>query len=192
VLRELKADPKLKHIPVIMISIVADKEIGYALGAVEVLTKPVDRTQLLEIVSQYSISSGSGLVLIVEDDEPTRALISKSLDQAGWVVAEAANGVEGIEQVSKQKPDLILLDLMMPVMDGFEFVESLRADEMNRSIPIIVISAKDLNEKDRQQLVGGVEHIIDKNSYTQDDLLQQVRSLVSQHKADDNKGSHRL
>jgi CheY-like chemotaxis protein len=94
-------------------------------------------------------------------------------------VSEAENGAVALERVQGQKPDLILLDLMMPVMDGFEFVQRLREDENNRWIPIIVVTAKDLTEEDRRQLAGGVEHIIDKGAFTQGDMLQQIRDLAA-------------
>jgi PAS domain S-box-containing protein len=180
VLRALKADPELQEIPVIMISIVGDEQLGYTLGAVQSLTKPVDRQALLQTVRQYASPSGGGRVLIVEDDESTRSLLSRALSDAGWEAAEAENGAVALDLVSEKKPDLILLDLMMPVMDGFEFVFALRQQKENRTIPIIVVTAKDLTEEDRQRLVGGVEHIIDKGAYTQEELLEQLRAYVAQ------------
>jgi signal transduction histidine kinase/CheY-like chemotaxis protein len=179
VLQELKADPDLEHIPVIMASIVADKNMGYTLGAVESLTKPIDRKLLLQTVHQFAGHQDKRHVLIVEDDEPTRALQRRALEESGWDVAEAENGAVGLERVSERKPDLILLDLMMPVMDGFGFVLALRKNEANRSIPIIVITAKDLTKDDRRQLEGGVQYIFEKDRSTQDELLDQVRNLVA-------------
>ena len=179
VLRKLKDEPKLNHIPVIMASIVADKDMGYTLGAVASLTKPIDRKLLLELVRQYAGGEEHKLVLVIEDDESSRALQRRALEEIGWEVAEAENGAVGLKCVTERRPDLILLDLMMPVMDGFEFVLALRQNEENRSIPIIVITAKDLTEEDRRQLDGGVEYIVDKGAFTQDELLNQVRSLVA-------------
>jgi CheY-like chemotaxis protein len=179
VLRALKADPDLQHIPVIMVSIVGDRDLGYSLGAVESLTKPVDRKKLLDIVQQFTLAKGGGHVLVVDDDDDIRTLMKRTLEEVEWTVSEAENGAVALERVHEQKPDLILLDLMMPVMDGFEFVQKLREDENNRWIPIIVVTAKDLTEEDRQQLTGGVEHIIDKGAFTQGDMLQQIRDLVS-------------
>jgi CheY-like chemotaxis protein/anti-sigma regulatory factor (Ser/Thr protein kinase) len=177
-LRKLKADPDLQHIPVVMVSIVADKELGYSLGAVESLTKPVDRKKLLDTVQKFAGSKGGGHVLVVEDDEDIRLLIGRTLREENWLVSEAENGAVALERVIEQKPDLILLDLMMPVMDGFEFVQKLREDENNRWIPIIVVTAMDLTEEDRRQLASGVEHIIDKGAFTQEDMLQQIRDLA--------------
>jgi signal transduction histidine kinase/DNA-binding response OmpR family regulator len=179
VLRALKDVPELQEIPVIMVSIAGDEDLGYTLGAVQSLTKPVDRQALLQIVKQYASVPGGGHALIVEDDESTRSMLRRALSDAGWEAAEAENGAVALDRVSEQIPDLILLDLIMPVMDGFEFVLALRQQEENRSIPIIVVTAKDLTDEDRRQLVGGVEHIIDKGAFTQDELLEQVRNLVA-------------
>jgi PAS domain S-box-containing protein len=180
-LREFKADPALEHIPVVMISIVGDKEMGYTLGALQSLTKPVDRAQLLQLVQQYAGPQGGDLALIVEDDASVRSLLSRALEDAGWKVVEAENGAVALQRVHERKPDLILLDLMMPVMDGFEFVLELRMEEENWDIPIIVVTSKDLTDQDRQRLVGGVEMIIDKGAYSQDELLDQLLGYVSQH-----------
>ena len=117
--------------------------------------------------------------LVVEDDESSRAMQRRVLEEIGWEISEAENGAVALERVVERKPDLILLDLMMPVMDGFDFVLALRQDRENRSIPIIVVTAKDLTDGDHQRLRGGVQHIIDKGAFTQDELLNQVRSMVA-------------
>ncbi len=119
--------------------------------------------------------------MIVEDDQPTRSLMRRTLEEAHWEVAEAENGADGLERVTERRPDLILLDLMMPVMDGFDFVLELRKRENGRTIPVIVVTAMDLSEAQRLQLAGGVEHIIEKGAFEQDELLDQVRALVEQH-----------
>jgi CheY-like chemotaxis protein len=103
------------------------------------------------------------------------------MEEAGWQVAEAENGAIALEKAAEQRPDLILLDLMMPVMDGFEFLINYRQDEANLSIPIVVVTAKDLTDEDRRRLDGGVENIIDKAAFSQEELLHQVRQLVGQH-----------
>ncbi len=179
VLQRLKADPELVQIPVIMVSIASDKDMGYTLGAVESLTKPVDRTMLLKLVNQHAGEMDGDQVLVVEDDESVRSLLRRVMEEAGFQVAEAENGAVALERVAERRPDLILLDLMMPVMDGFDFVFELRQGTENRAIPIIVVTAKDLTDEDRNRLVGGVEHIIDKGAFTQDELLQQIRELAS-------------
>jgi PAS domain S-box-containing protein len=179
VLREVKADPKLDRIPVIMISIAGDKDLGFTLGAVECLTKPVDRDKLRRLVSQYASASGGGHALVVDDDEGIRALFKRALSDDGWTVDEAENGAIALDLVGDRRPDLVLLDLMMPVMDGFEFVVEFRAREGCREVPIIVVTSKDLGEREREQLLGGVERIVEKGAFTRQQLLAQVRELVS-------------
>ena len=178
VLNQLKADPRLQSIPVVMVSIAADREVGYALGAVESLTKPVDREQLLDVVRRYREEPG-GRVLIVEDDGYTRSLLRRALEPGGWTVDEAGTGVEGLERVRHELPDLIILDLMMPVMDGFEFVDALRKDKASRLVPVIVVTAKDLSSADLDRLHGSVEQIIDKGGSSPERLTEHVRALLA-------------
>jgi signal transduction histidine kinase/CheY-like chemotaxis protein len=183
VLQEVKADPELENIPVVMISIAGDKDLGYTLGAVECLTKPVDRDKLRQLASQYAGPTGGGHALVVDDDAGIRSLFRRALEDDSWTVAEAENGAVALERVEEQQPDLVLLDLMMPVMDGFEFVMHYRKLEGCLATPIIVVTAKDLSQKERQALNGGVERIVEKGALTKQQLLAQVRELVSQHGA---------
>jgi PAS domain S-box-containing protein len=179
VLQEVKADPELKDIPVMMISIAGDKDLGYTLGAVECLTKPVDRDQLRQLAIQYASPSGGGRALVVDDDEGIRSLFRRSLVEDGWTIDEAENGAVALDLAKRNRPDLVLLDLMMPVMDGFEFVMHYRQLEGCGGTPIIVVTAKDLDQHDRDRLVGGVERIVEKGALTRQQLLEQVRELVS-------------
>ena len=178
VLKTLKADPNLREIPVIMVSIVGDQQSGNTLGAVESLSKPVDREALLGIVSRYMASEEVGKALVIEDDADNRSLLARTLRKAGWQVMEAENGAVGLEQVAAVVPDLILLDLMMPVMDGFDFVLELRNTKEWREIPIIVVTAKDLTKEDRFRLTGGVETIIQKGAFSKEKFLGEINHLV--------------
>jgi PAS domain S-box-containing protein len=157
VLQEVKADPELENIPVMMISIAGDKDLGYTLGAVECLTKPVDRDKLRQLASQYANAAGGGRALVVDDDQGIRSLFQRSLSEDGWTVDEAENGAIALDLATRNRPDLVLLDLMMPVMDGFEFVMHYRKLEGCRVTPIIVVTAKDLDQSERENLLGGVE-----------------------------------
>jgi CheY-like chemotaxis protein len=181
VLQEVKADPELENIPVMMISIAGDKDLGYTLGAVECLTKPVDRDKLRQLASQYAAQAGGGRALVVDDDEGIRSLFQRALSEDGWTVDEAENGAIALALAERNRPDLVLLDLMMPVMDGFEFVMHYRKLEGCRVTPIIVVTAKDLDQSERENLLGGVERIVEKGALTRQQLLKQVRDLVSQH-----------
>ena len=180
VLKELKSDPQLRNIPVIMVSMIEDRNMGYALGAVDYLTKPVDRRRLSQIVSQYRCQNPPCPILVVEDDNETRELMRRTLEGDGWDVAEARHGREALERVRERTPDVIILDLMMPVMSGFEFLGELRSVQAWRNIPVIVATAKDLTGEDRKLLSGDVEAILEKGAYTRDQLLEQVRDLVSE------------
>ncbi|MEE8311828.1 MAG: response regulator [Candidatus Binatia bacterium] len=178
VLQELQADAELRDIPVVMVSMIDDKSMGYALGATDYLTKPVDREQLLRALDRYRCPEGPCDVLVVEDEEEIRTLMRRTLQKVGWNVHEAVNGAEGLERVLEGRPDLILLDLMMPVMDGFQFLRELRAVAEWRDIPVIVVTAKDLTEEDRRRLNGAVTAVLEKGAYGREELLAQVRELV--------------
>jgi PAS domain S-box-containing protein len=178
VLHELKSDPELRGIPVIMVTIVDDKNLGYTLGADEYLTKPVDREQLSAVLQRYRCEHPPCPVLLVEDDETARGMMRSMLERDGWTVMEAVNGEEGLRRVKECGPTAILLDLMMPQMDGFEFITRLRQDASARKIPVVVITAKELTAEDRGRLTGSVQKVLSKGEFTMQDLLQQVRGLV--------------
>ena len=178
VLQRLKADPVLAGIPVMMVTISGEKEMASTLGAVEHLTKPVDRDTLRRLAAQYAAPDGGGHALVVDDDESIRALFRRALDDDGWTVAEAANGAEALERVRECRPNIVLLDLMMPVMDGFDFLVEFRARLDCVTTPVIVVTAKDLTDDDRSRLSGGVERIVEKGALTAFDLLEHVHSLV--------------
>jgi len=177
VLIEIKNDPELADIPVIILSIVEDKNRGYSLGVSEYLIKPIDRDRLLSVIHRFTTQPSQ--VLIVEDDPETRKALHRMLSKEGWEIIEAANGREALEHVAKSRPAFILLDLVMPEMDGFEFLAELRKSNDSRSIPVTVITAKDLEAEERRQLKGSVEKILQKGAYTREEFLSEVHSLVS-------------
>jgi PAS domain S-box-containing protein len=180
VLRMLKADPVLRKIPVVMLTMVDDRTRGYSLGAVDYLTKPVNRELLHKALSRcYCAEEDICHVLLVEDDIETREVMARALGKAGWTVSEAGNGQEALDAMSNLQPMLILLDLMMPVMDGFDFLAKLRAQPEWQQIPVIVITAKDLTKDDRNRLAGRVEEVLEKNAYTREQLLQRVSETVT-------------
>ena len=184
VLSSLKSDPELADIPVIMVTIIDEKNLGYSLGASEYLTKPIDRNRLLAVLDNYRVEEGKKRVLVVEDDLATREIIRRIIERENWILDEAENGIIGLQQVSQNPPDLILLDLMMPEMDGFEFIEHLRQNPDWKSIPTVVLTAKELTAQDRQRLSGSVESIIQKGSYTGEELLKEVRNLIGVYTSD--------
>jgi signal transduction histidine kinase/CheY-like chemotaxis protein len=179
VLRALKADPQLNKIPVIMLSMIDDRTRGYSLGAVDYLTKPVDRELLRKTLSRYYSADGASSVLLVEDDIETREMMARTLEKAGWAVSEAGNGQEALAIMSDLQPGLVLLDLMMPVMDGFDFLTAMRARPEWQQIPVIVITAKDLTVDDRDRLTGKVDEVLEKNADTREQLLEHLSEAVA-------------
>jgi GAF domain-containing protein/CheY-like chemotaxis protein len=176
VLTALKADPQVADIPVVMLTIVDDRNLGYALGAADYLTKPIDRDRLVGVLKQHRRDRP---VLVVDDDVTVRQLLRRLLETEGYTVVEADNGRVALERLRSVSPSVVLLDLMMPEMDGFEFVAEIRRHEPWRAIPIVVITAKDLSRDDREQLNGYVHRILQKGAYGRDELLAEVRELVA-------------
>jgi signal transduction histidine kinase/CheY-like chemotaxis protein len=181
VLSALKAEPELADIPVIIITMVNDKGIGFTLGASEYLTKPVNRDQLRTILEKYRTGQRSQSILIVEDDATLRALMRLALENEGEVVIEAENGRVALERMAETCPDLIFLDLVMPEMDGFKFIAELHKNKEWQTIPVVVVTAKDLTDENRLRLNGYVEKILLKGDYNCEELLSWVHDLVTKH-----------
>ncbi|MGK7873844.1 MAG: response regulator [Xenococcaceae cyanobacterium] len=178
VLTELKADPELENIPVVMVTIVDNQNLGYALGASDYLFKPIDRNHLINILQKYRSDSSTNLVMVVEDDLNSREMMCRQLEKEGWRVREAENGQRALEIMKNYLPTLIILDLSMPEMDGFEFVNKLRQQKKWSSIPVIILTAKDLTKEERQILNGYVAKIYQKGNYKRQDLMAEVSSLI--------------
>jgi PAS domain S-box-containing protein len=180
VLKTLKSDSETRDIPVIILTIVGDKSMGLSLGAVEYLNKPIDRDRLLQILNKCCSGKSVKPILIVEDDTTMREMLSRTLVKEGWKVKEAANGKVALEQISREIPAMILLDLLMPVMDGFTFLRELRNEKHWRDIPVLVITSKDITLKDKQLLEENVVTIFQKGAFTHEELLDQVSSAIEQ------------
>jgi signal transduction histidine kinase/CheY-like chemotaxis protein len=177
VLSRLKSDPGLASIPVVMLTMLDNKNLGFSLGASEFLTKPIERDVLVATLKRF-VSETTGPVLLVEDDELMRDLTRRSLESLGVPVVEASDGRLALEAMAKTKPGLILLDLLMPEMDGFEFLAELRRHDEWRSVPVVVVTAKDIETADRIRLNGRVEAILQKGAFTREQLLAELRDLV--------------
>ena len=180
VLTKLKEDPQTADIPVVMLTIVDDKHFGHALGATEYLTKPVDRERLGAVIRKLRRPQVPGQVLVVDDSPEVREILVHTLERQGWVATTAEDGRAALDAISAQKPDLILLDLMMPRMDGFEFVSELRKRQDWRLIPIIVVTAKTLTNDDRLLLQGHVQKVIQKGDFNHNELLVELRDIVAE------------
>jgi hypothetical protein len=178
-LSKLKNHPDLGDIPVVMITMVSETSRGYALGADGYLVKPVDRKQLADVMARYKEGADErGRLLLVEDDEPTRTLFRRTLGKDGWSITEARNGRHGIERLDEVDPDVVVLDLMMPEMDGFEFLRRLREHERCADVPVIIVTAKELTEAEERTLREGVSGILAKGGEAQDKLLEEARAQV--------------
>ena len=183
VLSALKEVPELASTPVVMVSITDDEELGYSLGAADFLTKPVDPDVLSECVARHAATTKDRTVLVVEDDDATRELIRRTLEKQGWTIAEAPDGRAGLDKLAEIRPDLVLLDLMMPVVDGFEFVATMREDKSFDDIPVVVVTAKSLTKEDRQLLKGRAEAVLHKCDKPIGKLLSDVSGIVNAHVA---------
>ena len=178
VLRELKEEPGTRDIPVLMVSMTDDRQLGYALGATDFLTKPVDRSQLVQLLERYAVEGAEKHALVVDDKAENREVLRRALENEGWQVSEAENGRVALDKLTESAPSLILLDLMMPVMDGFEFVIEMRKRDASRSIPILVVTAKDVTDEDRQRLNGDVAGLIERAGLSRDDVLALLREQI--------------
>jgi signal transduction histidine kinase/DNA-binding response OmpR family regulator len=187
VLAALKADAALADIPVVMLTIVDDKHMGYALGASDYLMKPINWSQLSVVIQKYRCEHPPCPVLLVEDDDALRDVVKRMLVKAGWIVTEAADGRQALAHVETNRPDLILLDLMLPELDGFAFLSLLRQHETWRSIPVVVLTGKELSEQDRLQLQGNVTMILHKGAHSPQELLREVRDVVTAYVQPDHR-----
>ena len=179
VLSALKADATLRDIPVIMLTMVDDLDRGFTLGAAEYATKPVNRHRMSQILKKYTCPNPPCPVLLVEDDPSTREVTRAILEKEGWKVSEAENGRAALECMERDRPSLILLDLMMPEMDGFEFAARVRKHDEWRLIPIVVVTAHDLSGEERRRLSGYVDTILHKEGDSREVLLHQVRDRLA-------------
>jgi len=178
VLAQLKSDRALASIPVVVVTIVDNKNLGYTLGAADYLTKPIDRERLTQVLSRYRRGNAPLDALIVEDDPESRDVLRRFLENDGWKVRQAENGRVALQRLGEQKPSIILLDLMMPEMDGFEVVAHLKENPDLRGIPVIVVTAKDLTEEDHARLNGQVSRVLQKGAYSREELLEEVSRVV--------------
>lgn len=178
VLTSLKSNPELAHIPVIMETMLDEQHKGFSLGASDYLIKPINSKRLLEMVGKYR-GVGACSVLVVDDQEETREMLHRTLSAAGCTVREAEHGQAALTELAAQTPDVILLDLMMPVMDGFRFVEQVQQNPAWQTLPIVVMTAKDLTTKDRARLNGTVQQILDKSSCRSEELVEEIRRQLS-------------
>jgi signal transduction histidine kinase/DNA-binding response OmpR family regulator len=181
VLGAMKSDPALDHIPVIMITIVDDRNLGYSLGASEFMTKPIDRSRLLSLVRRFAGHEPQARVLIVDDDPDVRDVVRSTLEESGLKTFHAVNGKAAIDWLqSHPAPSLILLDLMMPEMDGFEFLNRIRANEKFVDVPVVVLSAKELTVEERAFLAERTLLVLSKGAQPIGSLGSALSAIAKQ------------
>jgi signal transduction histidine kinase/CheY-like chemotaxis protein len=180
VLRELKADPELREIPVVLVTILGDREMGYALGAADYLIKPIDSGALLSVLGRFRPAEGRAEVVVVDDDPATRDVLRRTLGREGWTVAEAEDGYEALALLERSTPPpaVVVLDLMMPGMDGFQVLEAIRRSGTWREVPVVVVTAKDLTRDELLWLRTNAEDVFQKSSYNRRELIALVDDLI--------------
>ena len=181
VLSDLKSLKDTKNIPVIIASIIDNKDLGFALGATDYLIKPIDKETLIHTLSQFTLTSKRKKrqvnILLVDDDPVIHKMIEKLLVGEGFNLVHAYNGEEGLRMAIELKPDLILLDLIMPDIDGFEVAENIKKHPISAQIPIFIITSKDLTVEERLRLSGNIERIIGKKAFSAEELSRSIREL---------------
>ena len=181
IIQELKKDVDTENIPVIICSMLSEQKRGFSLGAADYLTKPITEDDLLKALLHLENREKEQVKVAVIDDEADDILLIRRILEAqpNYIILEANNGKEGVELVIKENPDLIILDLTMPEMDGFSVVETLKDNDLTRGIPIIIVSAKDLTSKENKFLTGQVEALLRKDLFTEDELMEDVRQALT-------------
>jgi DNA-binding response OmpR family regulator len=156
-----------------------DREMGYALGAADYLTKPIDPDALLGILGRFHADDGQIPVMVVDDDPMTREMLRRILTKRGWSVTEAADGTDALSVLGRTRPAVVLLDLMMPGMDGFEVLDAMRREAAWRDIPVVIITAKDLTTEEVTWLNQRAESVFQKGAYKQSELVGTIHEMIA-------------
>ncbi|HKC18855.1 MAG TPA: response regulator, partial [Candidatus Dormibacteraeota bacterium] len=183
VMTRLKSDERTSRIPIVVVSVVDNPELGLALGAIDYFVKPVNAGILINRLNEFGLKGKKGSqgvrVLVVDDEPANREWLARALEPAGFTVLPAAGGREAIELAKAEKPDFVLLDLMMPEVTGFDVVEALRADASTRETPILVLTAANLSEADKRVLNGRVSEILKRGSVATSDIIGLLKRVVA-------------
>ncbi|HUG19078.1 MAG TPA: response regulator, partial [Planctomycetaceae bacterium] len=191
VLAALKADEQTASIPVVMTTTVDNEEKGFALGADDYLLKPIVWSHLQRVLDRHCGGTARTSVLVVDDDAETRRLLRRQLEQDGWSVREAEHGQAALELMEQDPPGLLLLDLMMPVMNGFEFLIVREENPQWKKIPVIVLTARDPGSAELEHLQGSVARVLQKGTYTCSELLEEIHRRLGDPAPAGSGGSER-
>jgi signal transduction histidine kinase/CheY-like chemotaxis protein len=177
VLRGLKDSPETRDIPVVVLSILENRALGFSLGAAEYLIKPVTRDRLLEVLDRLALP-GEGPILVVDDSPDTRAQVTEALTGSGHTVVAMSSGPEALAYLEADRPRLVVLDLMMPEMDGFEVLMRVRERYSSQELPVVVFTARDLSAQERETLAFATHKVISKARTPVDRLIDELRALL--------------
>ena len=180
-LAQIKGDSSTADIPVIVVSMLDERGKGFALGAADYLVKPVNRNELLATLGRFT-ANGQGpnapyKVLAIDDDLLALELIEATLLPQGFTVLRASSGEEGMMKAQSERPALIILDLLMPEMDGFTVAERLRADPATAEIPIVVLTSKSITQPEKERLNSHISHLARKAEFSRVEFVELVRRL---------------
>jgi signal transduction histidine kinase/DNA-binding response OmpR family regulator len=176
-LREMKDDPELKSIPVVMHTIIDNRNLGFAIGAQDYLIKPVNPDLLVQTLKRYTQTSQTLNILVIDDDPNQRDMLSRIFVKEGWNVRTAEGGRSALSLLEQSLPDVMILDLMMPAMDGFEFLKLVKENEQWSSIPVLILSSMELTNEDYDRLTGSVAGILQKKELDPQQLLVVIQRL---------------
>jgi CheY-like chemotaxis protein len=165
---------------------VDQKDLGYRLGAVDYLLKPFDREAILTALAR--ISPHRGRLLVVDDDPQVVDLVRQLLEDQSYEIQSASDGEEALEEIARQRPDVVLLDLLMPRLDGFGVIEALRHDPRYQDIPVVVLTAKALTTEEHISLQQHVLKIVQKRGLERDALIQELRSALHAYQSPEPAG----
>ena len=181
VLKELKRHPICKDIPIIIISITDEKKLGFSMGAIDYFVKPVNRDELIKAIQKVPVKNNAHKahpkVLIIDDDKTAAELIQVILESEGYEVVKCMNGKEGVKLASSESPDLIILDLIMPDISGFNVAYQLKQQQSTRNVPIIILTSMEIDEETREQMQGFISTIMSKSRFTKKDLLREINAI---------------
>ncbi len=181
VLKEMKRHPICKDIPIIIISITDEKKLGFSMGAIDYFVKPVNRDELIKSIQRVPLRSLRNRehpkVLIIDDDKTAAELIQVILESEGYQVLKSMNGKEGVRLAAAENPDLIILDLIMPDISGFNVAYQLKQQQSTRNVPIIILTSMEIDEETREQMQGFISTIMSKSRFTKKDLLREINTI---------------